>query len=118
MKHFLFLFFFLFGGAYFSKAMGECRNVPMYIINTGSAGNFGTQAPPRPWFITQDENILTLSATPVDYELQLIDEMGNLVYSAQIPAGTTQITLPTSPTGSFELRLVADTYYYRGYIEL
>ena len=90
----------------------------MQIINESSVNNGNTHIPARPWYITQDDNILTLSATSVDYELQLIDEMGNLVYTVFIPAGTTLITLPTNLSGEFELHLVADTYYYRGYVTL
>ena len=76
------------------------------------------KAPPRPLVISQDNNILTLPATSVDYTLELRDENGTLVYSSYIPTGTTQIILPTTLSGNFEIRLVADTYYYIGYISL
>ena len=107
---------FLLGGSSF--AFAESQNVPLHIIKESSVDELSTKAPARPWYITQDDNILTLPATPVDYELQLIDEMGNLIYSEFIPAGTTQIVVPSDLTGEFEIRLVSDTYYYKGYISL
>ena len=53
-----------------------------------------------------------------DFTLELLDEDGVVVYSVYVPAGTTLIVLPSTLSGDFELRLVADTYYYRGYITL
>ncbi len=37
-----------------------------------------------------------------------------MVYSTFLPSGTTQVILPSTLSGSFEIRLVGDTYYYRG----
>ena len=76
------------------------------------------KSPTLPLYITQNGNVLTLPTTPVGYTLQLRDEYNNVVYSSYIPAGTTQIVLPSTLSGGFEIRLVADTYYYIGYISL
>ena len=76
------------------------------------------KVPMPPLFITQDGNILTLPATSVDYTLVLYDENGTLAYSTFLSAGTTQVILPTTLSGTYEIRLVADTYYYMGYLEL
>jgi len=53
-----------------------------------------------------------------NYTLTLYDEEGDVAYTACLPAGTTQIVLPTTLSGNFEIRLEADTYYYYGYILL
>lgn len=50
--------------------------------------------------------------------LQLCDEDGTLVYTAFVPQGTTQVVLPSTLSGLYEIRLVADTYYYIGYLNL
>lgn len=92
--------------------------IPMHIIDEGPVSSGNTLAPPRPWYITQDDYTLTLPALADDYTLQLLDEDGVVVYSVFVPAGTTLIVLPSTLSGDFELRLVADTYYYRGYISL
>ena len=93
-------------------------NIPMQFINKGGIGGGSTLAPPRPWYITQDDYVLTLPAFEDDFTLELRDEGDAVVYSTFVPAGTTQVVLPSTLSGDFELRLVADTYYYIGYINL
>ena len=51
------------------------------------------------------------------YVLQFIQD-GTIVYSTCVSSGTTSVILPSTLTGDYEFRLVADTYYYYGYIEL
>lgn len=118
MKKFLFFMFFLIGGG--TAAFGQ-HQVPMSIIDkNGADGGGNTLAPPRPWYITQDENVLTMPAFEDDLTLQLRDEDDTVVYSTFISAGTTQVILPTTLSGDFELRLIPflATYYYRGYLIL
>ena len=94
------------------------QEIPMQIIKEGPATGGNTLAPPRPWYITQDDYTLTMPAFEDDFTLVLLDEDGVVVYSTFVPAGTTMIVLPSTLSGDFELRLVGDTYYYRGYIML
>lgn len=113
----LFLTIAFLGGGLFSPLMAQ-ENIPMQIIKTGSASDGSTLAPPRPWYIILDDYTLTMPAFEDDFTLELLDEDGVVVYSVYVPAGTTLIVLPPTLSGDFELRLVADTYYYRGYITL
>ena len=46
----------------------------MQIIDPGSMGSSGTYAPPRPWYITQDDHVLTLPTFEDDFTLELRDE--------------------------------------------
>ena len=94
------------------------EQIPMHIINPTGPGGGNTLAPPRPWYITQDDYVLTMPAFEDDFTLELRDENDVVVYTDYVPAGTTQIVLPSTLSGDFELRLVGDTYYYRGYISL
>jgi len=105
------------GGASLTMALAG-HQIPMYIIGHGAAAGGSTLAPPRPWYITQDDYVLTLPAFEDDFTLELRDENDVVVYTDYVPAGTTQIVLPSTLSGDFELRLVADTYYYIGYISL
>lgn len=118
MKKILFVFFVLFGEAIFCKAFGQGNDVTMQIIKEGPAYSGNPKTSNAPLIITQNDNVLTLPATPVDYTLQLRDANGIVVYSAYIPVGSTLIILPTYFSGGFEIRLVTDTYYYIGYIVL
>ena len=117
MKKTLLFVLLLIGGCTF--AFGQ-NQIPMQIINNGGASHGNTLAPPRPWYITQNENVLTLPAFEDDLTLQLLDEDETVVYSTYVPAGTTQIVLPSTLSGEFELRLIpfSATYYFRGYLVL
>ena len=117
IKKFLFAFALLIGCA---TSLWAAQQIPMKIIDPEGVGNGHTYAPPRPWYITQDDYAFTLAATPEDYTLVLLDEDGEVVYSDALPSGSTMFVLPSTLSGSFEIRLMpfASTYYYRGYITL
>ncbi len=86
------------------------------IKGTSHTGN--PKSPVNQWYIFQDDNVLTMSATPYDYTLTLYDENDVLAYSVFVPAGTTQVILPATLSGNFEIRFETATYYYYGYISL
>ena len=118
MKKVVLFVLLLIGGCTF--AFGQ-QQIPMQIINqTGADAGGNTLAPPRPWYITQDDYVLTMPAFVENLTLQLRDEDDAVVYSTYVPAGTTQVVLPTTLSGEFELRLIPFnvTYYYRGFIVL
>jgi len=117
MRKVLLILAFIMGGASFTMALAG-HQIPMQIIKETGVGNGSTLAPPRPWYITQDDYVLTLPAFEEDYTLELRDENDVVVYTDYVPAGTTQVVLPSTLSGDFELRLVADTYYYIGYFSL
>ena len=79
--------------------------------------DFG-KSPVRPWSIDLTDNVITMPATPCDYTLNLYDEDGEVVYTVFLPAGTTQVVLPTTLSGDFEIRFETATYYYYGFISL
>lgn len=115
MKKFILAIVLFFGGV---NSLWAGEEIPMQIIDPSPGNGGNTLAPPRPWYITQDDYTLTMPAFEGDFTLELLDEDGVVVYSVYVPAGTTQVVLPATLSGDFELRLVADTYYYRGYISL
>ena len=118
MKKFLLFVLLLIGGGTFAFSQNQ---IPMQIINqTGADAGGNTLAPPRPWYITQDENVLTLPAFDEGFTLQLLDEEETVVYSTYFPAGTTQVVLPSTLSGDYEIRLIPfnATYYFRGYLIL
>ena len=78
----------------------------------------GPRTPTLPWTIDVTDNVITMKSTPCDYTLCLYDEDGEVVYTVFVPAGTTQVILPTTLSGNFELRFETSTYYYYGYISL
>lgn len=78
------------------------------------------KAPARPWIVDLTDGVITMSPVSRDYTLTLVDEDDEEVYSVFVPAGTTQITLPLTLSGNYELRLIpsGSSYYFYGYITL
>ena len=76
------------------------------------------RAPMRPWFIDLTDCVITMPATPCDYTLALYDADGDVAYTVFVPAGTTQVALPATLSGDFELRFETDGYYYFGFVNL
>lgn len=99
-----------------SEVRGD--QVTMGYIKKGSSHAGGVKNPVSPWVIVLEDNVITMYATPCDYTLCLYDEDGEVVYTVFVPAGTTQVILPTTLSGDFELRFETSTYYYYGYISL
>lgn len=92
--------------------------IPMGYTIKGSTHGGSTKDPVELWYIGLEGNVITMSATPCNYTLILYDEDGDVAYSVFVPAGTTQVVLPSTLSGSFELRFETETYYYYGYISL
>jgi len=102
-----------------SYLYAECESsAPLIYKPLGGTHSGGAKSPVMPWYIDLTDNVITMDATPCNYTLNLYDEDGEVVYSAFVPAGTTMIVLPSTLSGSFELRFETDTYYYYGYIDL
>ena len=118
MKKILFMISLLLGGALFQRVFAIQQNIPLQIIKEGSAGPDIPLAPPRPWYITQDDYVLTLPSFEDGFTLELRDESDTVVYSTYVSAGTTTVVLPSTLSGEYELRLIpfSATYYYRGYL--
>ena len=95
MKKLLFMVALILGGALNSDAFaGHQQEIPMQIFNNGAASQGGTYAPPRPWYIVQDDYTLTFPAFEDDYVLELRDHTGKKMFSNNI-AGA-QYSIETS----------------------
>lgn len=89
------------------------------IILQGGATHGNTKSPTPTLFIEQDGRCLTLPVFDSTIVLQLIDDNDDVVYTVVVPAGVTTVTLPSSYTGDYQLRLVvSDASYYIGDITL
>lgn len=113
------LIYFCLGGASLSIAQTtELVIIPLTIVDENSSDGGTTKDGHVPLLITQDNYIITFPAELVDYTLELRNNESLVVYSTFLPSGTTQVVLPTTLLGNYELRLITDTYYYIGYINL
>ena len=105
--------------------LGEVNGLSAKMFPLTFAGDdFSTTMPGHsknpvlPWYVDITNNVISMEATPCDYTLNLYDEDEDVVYSVFVPAGTTQVILPTTLSGNFELHFETDTYYYYGFIYL
>lgn len=119
MKKLLFVLIVLVGGMFGNAVSAQTPNdITLEIVKELPIVGGSTKSPTLPLVITQNGHVLTLPGFSDDVVLQLLDEDGVVVYTLFIPAGTTIIVLPTALIGDFEIRFVADTYYYYGFISL
>lgn len=85
---------------------------------------FGSQVPSGPKTptvtpeVSIDGNVLYFIGSHAEFVLTLTDQEDDVVYETYVYARDTQITLPTSLSGTFELRLYIDIYCFLGEITL
>ncbi len=116
LKKILFFVFALWGAFSPLAYSGEGFIIPLEIVDSSENGDSDPKSPPQ-LLLTQFDNVLILSPSHTGLILQIRDDTG-IVYSISIPSTTSQIVLPSTLAGHFELRLVTNSYYYLGFIKL
>jgi hypothetical protein len=119
MKQLLLLVFVvLWVGAYTNQVYAnDGDGIPLEIFDENPAGGGNTKAPRRPLIVYQYGYELNIPSFGCDFSFQILSGR-DAIYSELIPAGTTSLQLPSSLSGSYEIRLLMGTYYFRGYITL
>lgn len=87
MKKFLLMAVLILSGASISRLFAvQQQDIPMQIIRTGSMGNSGTYAPPRPWYIVHVTGFsYTLSTTGWETGLYIVKvTLDNIILSEKI----------------------------------
>ena len=65
-----------------------------------------------------DDYTLLFEANHPDYVLNIKDEDGDVVYSTVVYSTQTQVVLPSTLSGDYQIELVVNKYYFCGYINL
>lgn len=112
---FSFLAALLLGGTIIAEA--KVTYVPLYIVDTQADIRGPKRAPTTPLFITQDGHRLILPETEDAMTFKLLQD-NNCVFEQVCQQPQPIVTLPTTLTGDYEVRLCADTYYYYGLLTL
>lgn len=65
-----------------------------------------------------DDHALTFEAYHPDYVLNIKDENGDVVYSTTVFSAQTQVVLPSTLSGDYEIELVMGKWLFTGWINL
>ena len=65
-----------------------------------------------------NDHVLFLLDNHGTFTLELRDSSGTVVYTTYVDATDTQVVLPSAYTGTYELRLCTESYYFYGEITL
>lgn len=65
-----------------------------------------------------DDYTLTFEAYHPDYVLIIKDEDGDVVYSTSVYSAQTQVVLPSTLSGDYEIQLVMGNWLFTGWIAL
>lgn len=84
-----------------------------------SSGHSGVERSLVPFpEVSISSHVLYFMGSHASFTLELRDASDTVVYTAYIYATDTQVSLPTTLTGTYELRLCTDDYYFYGEITL
>ena len=81
-------------------------------------GGPSPKSPAQPPTVYIEENVLYFDADHADFELTLRDEDGNDVYTTTVTTSETEVTLPSTLTGDYEIELISGNWVFTGWIEL
>ena len=65
-----------------------------------------------------EDNTLTFEVNHPDYVLTIKDEDGDVVYSTTVFSTQTQVVLPSTLSGDYEIQLVMGNWLFTGWIAL
>ena len=97
---------------------GTSISLTAEYVGTGSQVPSAPKTPIMTPKVSIDGNVLYFGCSHADFVLTLTDEDGNVMYVANVASSDTQLTLPSSLSGTFELRLYAGIYCFVGEITL
>lgn len=91
-------------------------DLTLYIDYNGSGSTGVLKSPPMVPSVSYEGSALHIEGTHDDYTLSLTDSNGVTVFETFVPSSTSVVYLPTTLSGTYELRLSTSSYYLLGYI--
>ena len=91
-------------------------DLTLYFDYNGSGSTGILKSPPTVPTVSYDGNTLHIDGTHDEYRLSLSDSNGVIVFETYFGANTSVVYLPTTLSGTYELRLSTNSYYLVGYI--
>ena len=114
------LLFFLFAAFILSTDVSAQELVPltMSIIDEQPGTNGFPRTPITAPIVYIDDYTLLFEVDHPEYVLNIKDENDNVVYSTVVSSTQTQVILPSTLSGDYQIELVVNEYYFCGYINL
>lgn len=114
------LLLFLFGAFILSTSVSAQELVPLTvsIIDEQPVTNGFPRTPITAPIVYIDDYTLLFEVDHPEYVLYIKDEDDNVVYSTVVYSTQTQVVLPSTLSGNYQIELVVNKYYFCGYINL
>jgi len=101
-----------------SAAAWDIIPLAVEIIEGMPVGNGHAKVPMRPPVVYLENHTLAFVADHPEYILNIKDEDGIVVYSTVVYSTQTQVVLPSTLSGNYEIRLVLGSWVFTGWIWL
>ena len=114
------LFLIVFGAFIISTSVSAQVLVPLTvgIIDEQPGGNGNPRTPMLAPKVYIDDYTLLFAVDHPDYVLYIKDEDDNVGYSTVVSSTQTQVVLPSTLSGDYQIELVMDYWLFKGWIYL
>ncbi len=94
--------------------------IPLRVSYDDPSTPFGNhhKSPMQPPTVYIEDFTLSFVADHPDYILNIKDEDGDVVYTTTVYSAMTQVTLPSTLSGDYEIELVMGNWLFTGWINL
>lgn len=115
------LLLFLISAFIFSTSVSAQELVPLTVCieeDDQPGGNGHPRSPNETPIVYIDDYTLLFEANHPDYVLNIKDEDGDVVYSTVVYSAQTQVVLPSTLSGNYQIELVMGYRLFKGWINL
>ena len=115
------LLLFLISVFIFSTSVSAQELVPLTVCieeDDQPGGNGHPRSPNETPIVYIDDYTLLFEANHPDYVLNIKDEDGDVVYSTVVYSAQTQVVLPSTLSGNYQIELVMGYRLFKGWINL
>lgn len=114
------LLLFLFGALILSTSVSaqELVLLTVSIIDEQPISHGHPRSPEETPIVYIDDYTLLFEVNHPEYVLNIKDENDNVVYSTVVSSTQTQVVLPSTLSGTYEIQLVVNNLQFKGWINL
>ena len=108
------------GAFMLSTSLFAMKVIPFlsHYVDDQPAGNGPARTPIEVPLVYIEDNTLTFEVNHPDYVLTIKDEDGDVVYTTTVFTTDTEVILPSTLSGDYEIQLVMGNWLFAGWINL